>query len=191
MCSCVLIGQERDDTCDPIESLIVVDSFGDIQIFWNPNDTAIAYNYRFRILGDTVWNISATLDTFFIIDEDRECIDYEVSISTVCAFDTSGFTLDTISSFCPTGVQVTALDRDLINIYPVPITDVLNVTAKSPEVNIQSIAVHDLNGHLIFSDKPNNTTSQYEMSDWPSGIYLIEIRSNVGWFVEKILVSGR
>ncbi len=178
--------QERDDTCDPIDTLIVNDTIGSITVIWTMNDTAIAYNYRYRVLGDTNWTTNATLDTFIVIDEDGECIDYEISISTVCAFDTSTFTLDTIRSFCPNATRPEILDPGLIDIYPTPFSSFLRVKLNDESIRIKRLIIRDLNGRNMSVIK-DLTLPEINTTNWPMGVYLIEIETQHGIYVQKLL----
>ncbi len=182
----VVQAQERDETCDPIDSLIVIDTTGNLMVMWNMNDTALAYNYRFRKLGDEEWTINATLDTFIVIDESDECVEYEVSISTVCPFDTSSFTLDTVISFCPNASREILADPSVLRIFPVPFESSLTILSNSNEVHIRNVIVRNLNGQIVFSGS-DFTSSNLLTHSWISGVYIVEVQTNKGWHFKKIL----
>ena len=185
----VLNAQWRDGTCDPIDSLLIVDTLGELTLVWHRNDTALAYNYRFRELGELEWETNATLDSFFTIDDSRECVEYEVSISTVCPFDTSTYTLDTVITFCPSATRNLLANPDDLVVYPIPLSSSLTVSSINDELYLNRIVVRNIEGQMVTSAIGQDFSSNLEadIGIWPSGIYLLEVETNKGWHFQKIL----
>jgi hypothetical protein len=186
-CSLTSFAQSRDGSCDPIDSLIIVDTLGNLTILWNVNDTTLAFDYRYRLLGDTVWICETTLDSFFVIDEGGECVEYEVGISTVCPFDTSGYTLDTIISFCPSDTtNAGPPDPSVLRVYPVPFDSELTIATSGAELDILSVVIRNLQGQIM-STSTNENQLRLETAAWSSGVYLIEVETSAGREIRKVL----
>ena len=188
MIGCLTIqAQVRDEKCAQIDSLHVIDTLGNLTLWWTMNDTTtLAYNYRYRKVGDTLWMEFATLDTFIVIAEEDECIEYEVMISTVCAFDTSTFTLDTVKSFCPSDTNNIGSDEEMFSIYPVPTQDYLNIDLEERDVEVRGILIRDIRGTIVMKDIPR-TNYYFSTVNWVAGLYFIELETSRGHQIYKIL----
>ncbi|MEX1191276.1 MAG: choice-of-anchor J domain-containing protein [Brumimicrobium sp.] len=74
----------------------------------------------------------------------------------------------------------------LINIYPNPVTDVLNIDLGS-ELSDIDIYLYDANGKLLFKNEINNTeTTKIDLSKFAKGIYTIQIQSSNGLKTQKV-----
>lgn len=71
-----------------------------------------------------------------------------------------------------------------ILVYPNPVNNILhfkNATA------VQSYAVTDIHGNLLFKERASGTTHQIDFSSFPSGVYILQIESDNGMSTRKIL----
>ena len=78
-------------------------------------------------------------------------------------------------------VEATGLEERAelpIHIYPNPATNFLQIEAEGLELDHLQVAVHDLSGRTIFQQ--NSAPQSIDVADWPSGMYLIEFRSEDG-----------
>ncbi|WP_445722620.1 T9SS type A sorting domain-containing protein [Flavobacterium sp.] len=72
-----------------------------------------------------------------------------------------------------------------ISIYPNPVNDVLNIS--SPDFELQSITVTDINGRIVKDNKANNTNVEMNVSDLNSGVYFINVKTIDGSVVKKFI----
>ena len=71
-----------------------------------------------------------------------------------------------------------------VKIYPNPVKNTLNISAKE---NITSIQVFDVQGRLLQTQLTNNTSAIVDLSQKSNGFYLAKIRTENGVKTEKIL----
>ena len=65
-------------------------------------------------------------------------------------------------------------DNKLVNVYPNPGKDVLNITAPA---QTDWVEVYDLNGHKVFDGKLFGNQIAVNTENWPSGMYFWKIGS--------------
>lgn len=183
-----LFAQSRDGSCIPIDSMIVVDTLGNLSIHWSANDTTLAFDFSYRLLGDTSWICETTLDTFFVIEVDEECIEFEVGVNTICPFDTSGFMIDTIISFCPSDTSEIDVpdDPSVLSIYPVPFDSELTISSSGSDMVIKRVIIRNLEGQVILSSFNENQLN-LDAANWPRGLYIIEVETNQSQEIRKVL----
>jgi len=72
-------------------------------------------------------------------------------------------------------------------VFPNPANDVINVS-NSNDVNVNKITVTDLNGRVVKQVNYSNTTNiQVNVSDLSSGVYMMNIDSDKGSSVQKVI----
>lgn len=74
---------------------------------------------------------------------------------------------------------------DLIEIYPLPVREKLNVTAGGK--TIKSVIISSLDGILVASANKATTKVTLDVSKMPTGIYIIKVVTEKGVFSRKIL----
>ncbi|QTY26332.1 T9SS type A sorting domain-containing protein [Flavobacterium sp. CS20] len=74
--------------------------------------------------------------------------------------------------------------EDNISIYPNPVKDILNI--RCSEMILQHISIFDLQGRILVNDNilENN---QLDLSNLPLGIYVLQIKTNQGVSVKKLV----
>lgn len=72
------------------------------------------------------------------------------------------------------GVEDNNLSFD-VRVYPNPVTDILNIKGNS---YIDSVFIYDLTGKIILSQKINNLEGFVNISELPSGTYLLKIKDD-------------
>jgi hypothetical protein len=74
--------------------------------------------------------------------------------------------------------------------YPNPVSDVVTVSLKNEVDSIESIAVYDILGKLIFAKKPSNaiTSETIDLSSVSKGMYLLEVTTTANLKVVKKLI---
>ncbi len=76
---------------------------------------------------------------------------------------------------------VNQLLKPYFTIYPNPVSDIINIDT---ELKINSVQIFNVNGQLLKVEKSNDTIN---LQDLHQGIYYIQINSEEGLYVEKIL----
>lgn len=77
---------------------------------------------------------------------------------------------------------ITQNHKDLIEVYPNPTSN--QITINSPNHPIQSISVFQINGKQLFPQITHNTI---DLSPYANGVYVIEVKSNLGSTQYKVL----
>jgi hypothetical protein len=79
-------------------------------------------------------------------------------------------------------------DFSAVNIYPNPTPGVLNISHDS-NFELSSVSVYDMTGHLIKENlNPRNQTS-FDVSELPSGFYILKLVSSSGQIANKTFVK--
>jgi hypothetical protein len=73
------------------------------------------------------------------------------------------------------GVEEIALE-DQLNIYPNPVTDVLNVQWKNTNESA-NLSIRDLSGRLVLSERVANGNAVLDLSNLSSGNYILELQT--------------
>ncbi|MFZ4670650.1 MAG: choice-of-anchor J domain-containing protein [Flavobacterium sp.] len=74
---------------------------------------------------------------------------------------------------------------DSLSVYPVPATTEVNVSLD--DALLESIEIADLNGRIVKSMKVNATSTTINVSDLSTGVYMMNIKSDKGNVVKKIV----
>jgi hypothetical protein len=82
-------------------------------------------------------------------------------------------------------LSVTDLNLDdSLRVFPNPATDTIHVSSK---VALSSLLLYDVYGKLIL--KKENNTNSLDVSRLNSGMYFLEVSSNTGKVVKKVMVN--
>ncbi|MEM6698738.1 MAG: M36 family metallopeptidase, partial [Bacteroidota bacterium] len=166
---------------------------------WNAVADANDYDVQYRELGTSTWTDRTTSDTDIRITGLRNRRTYEWRVRTNCSSGTSDwsvtceFTAGTSSSGgCEAGL-IGGQNNDLIfntlRAYPNPTNSELNVQLNlSAEGNLRLI---DMVGRTVFevAVRDGRSSQTINVSDLPSGVYFLELRSEGAVQVEKIVVE--
>jgi hypothetical protein len=79
-------------------------------------------------------------------------------------------------------------DFSAVNIYPNPTSGVLNISHDS-NFELSSVSVYDMTGHLIKENLYFRNQNSFDVSELPSGFYLIKLQSVNGGIVNKSFVK--
>jgi len=81
----------------------------------------------------------------------------------------------TATSACTTVLKVNQFDSKSFTYYPNPVNSDLNLSYSK---EITSVKVVNILGQVMSSQSINATTAKVEMSSFPAGLYLVEVKSN-------------
>ncbi len=74
-----------------------------------------------------------------------------------------------------------------IKVYPNPTSDVINVDYKGLQIKWSSISVYTVIGQEVYSLIKEGKLSKIELTELPAGIYFIEIKTDLGTVVKRII----
>lgn len=131
--------------------------------FPSPTD----YNY--------LWSTGETTPTITISESGT----YWVQVSSEnCLFtDTNTITIQS-----PIGIQNTTQTN---NIYPNPTSGQLYI--ESNDLGKQKLSLFNINGQLVATKNSEQTNTEWDISVFPKGIYILKIENSQGVFYEKIV----
>ena len=85
-----------------------------------------------------------------------------------------------------TTLSTNNLEQELgFSIYPNPTSGVVSI--KSKQLNNTKVSVYDLNGRALFSKSLNGTSSEINISNLASGVYLLKVQDENSEFVKRIV----
>lgn len=136
-------------------------------------------------IGTWSSDCGACLDSNGVFDVDianigTNTIYYSVS-NSVCTIH------DSITIVVEQCVGINEIEKETLSIYPNPASTSVTIVAES---KIEKIKLVDLHGRLHDRITALDTTkSIVDLSDYAQGIYLIEVTTNSGVFVNKLIVE--
>jgi len=88
--------------------------------------------------------------------------------------------IDIDGSFSYSNTIALRLDcnKNLVFVYPNPVSDVLNVNVTNSNENSTTANLFDSDGRLVFAKKLISGTNLIDMKKFPSGLYLLELNNN-------------
>jgi len=117
---------------------------------------------------------------------------YEVCV-WVLPFPPDGFYMDTTGSpnvNFTTECSATALniyqENSTINIYPNPSDDIINIEIEN--IKNATLEIYNLGGKLIFIKELHSKLEKIDVSDFPSGIYIVKIMQDMAVNVRKVVL---
>ena len=95
--------------------------------------------------------------------------------------DSGSFFLDNMLVYTSSGIPTIATSKG-IKVYPNPVSDILNVQSETP---ISGIALYNLSGYCIAT----SPDAAIEVSDIPSGTYLLKVKTEGNDFCYPVLIT--
>ncbi|MEP3837159.1 MAG: leucine-rich repeat domain-containing protein [Algibacter sp.] len=103
---------------------------------------------------------------------------YEADAAWLAVFDASRIVTGTLST--------KNLEQELgFSIYPNPTNGVVSI--QSQQLNNAQVSVYDLNGRALLSKPLNGTSSEINISNMASGVYLLKVQVENSEFVKRII----
>jgi hypothetical protein len=143
-----------------------------VEVFWN----AAADQLSVEDIYDTYqWFYNGLLlqgaITHYLISPPNGVYEVQVTNSYGCTVTSNIITVNV-------GVEETTLESQL-NIYPNPVTDVLNVQWNNTN-ETANLSIRDLSGRLVLSERLANGNAALELSNLSSGNYILELQTEEG-----------
>jgi Secretion system C-terminal sorting domain len=87
----------------------------------------------------------------------------------------------------PTTLNKKEFGIDTFSVYPNPVKNIISIS-NSENINVKSISISDLNGRFIKTENFSNVSDiKVNVSDLSSGMYLLNINSDQGIVIKKIV----
>lgn len=150
-----------------------------VEVFWNAAagqlscaDTYDTYQwfYNGMLLQGAI--------TYYLISPPNGVYAVQVTNSYGCTVTSEMITVNV-------GVDEIALE-DQLNIFPNPITDVLNVQWNNT-TETATLSIRDLSGRLVLSERVANGNAVLELSNLSSGNYILELQTENGSLRKQIV----
>ena len=135
----------------------------------------------------------------YVVYLDGEMLDSTTATSYVKGFDEEGTHYFTVASVCENGEseQSERFDFEIkgesisefennFEVYPNPVENVLYINAKE---NIKEVNVYNVVGVMMTTVNGQQTTVSVDMNGYKSGIYFVEIKTEKGNLIKKIVVE--
>jgi hypothetical protein len=139
-----------------------------VEVFWNAaseqlsvEDTYDTYQWFYNGL------LLQGAITYYLISPPNGVYAVQVTNSYGCTLTSDIITVNV-------GVEEIALE-DQLNIYPNPVTDVLNVQWNNTN-ETANLSIRDLSGRLVLSERVANGNAVLELSNLSSGNYILELQ---------------
>jgi len=156
------------------------------------------FNYPVKVQGlDNIVAIAAGYNHSFFVSADGNVKSFGVNSNGQLGLgsaDTDVPAPQQISGLCSISTGITALNpaQELLNLYPVPLQDVLNFsTEKQGEF---TVTVMDINGKILLNktlflqtDKP----AQINTTEWSNGIYIVTVTDEKQHNIHRRIVKSQ
>jgi hypothetical protein len=73
------------------------------------------------------------------------------------------------------------------SLYPNPVSKKITIDLTNIFKNPKDIEIDDIHGISLFNGKTDESKFIFDMDGFPSGIYLVKVRTNNGYYVKKII----
>lgn len=91
-----------------------------------------------------------------------------------------------VDMYSSTLVDVEEIDSDVINIYPNPVTSVVNISVD----NLNSVSVYNAMGQLVYEQNTDNDVIKIDVSSWSNGLYYVNVMTSEGnKLLQKLIVN--
>ena len=157
----------------------------EIESPWNPNDGPLEITNNSQGAGSYYWDFgnNESSDAFepeFSYSEDGT---YEV---TLIAYGADGNCLHEMTATVEIIIVGLEEIKARMQFWPNPTEDRVFMESS---VDVQSIQVHTLQGHLIYEQIINGRLTSLSTKNWPAGMYVVSVATRFGWTQHKLIKS--
>lgn len=96
-----------------------------------------------------------------------------------------------ITTDCVVSTRESLLDASILNVYPNPATDVLNIALTDTRLGMEQVSLFNAQGQLIMDRliAQQKEMMQLNIQALPTGIYLVQVRTENGIATKKVLID--
>lgn len=146
------------------------------------------------LMGTITMNIAGGTPPFNIItfgpsgytNNASEQSNLDAGLYTWIVVDANGCSLSGSTEIEDETIDVSELYGTDIKIYPIPTHDVLNITS---QCELKKVVVFASDGKILAHHLPNRFQLAIDLSDFPQGIYFLEINDLCGTYSRKFVVD--
>jgi serine protease len=192
---CVTIVEELIPCCAPsgVDTLSTGSDY--LEIGWTGEDCGTtAHIVRYREVGEEEWLNDITQGNSITLSVLADCTAYEVQVQGLCEAASSDFT-DTyvFATDCLTNTDDLQPDPFQLKVFPNPANDFLNVSIRLDRNQTLRYRLLTINGQALFQQSRSLLEGpqqfRIELNELPKGIYFLQLESEIGVVVKKLLVQ--
>lgn len=172
---------------DPVDSIAF--------LAWDAPTGVNSFTYRYRIQGTMDWTEGATnTPNSVFLNNLEQCNSYEIQAQSLCdAMLTGAFTESFVfDAACDVAVTDVPLELTSISIFPNPTPALLQAAIDLKTATDLHFKLFDVSGKLMLNKDlikvpAGRHTSTFDLSRFPTGIYLLGIETNTGNTVRRVV----
>ena len=158
---------------------------------------AVSYKIKWRKIGSSV-NVAFTSTNSLSLTGLDPGSNYKWRVRSECDATSSNVSAFTSWQFFSTlsSNRITAGDVNLmnnLNVYPNPTRGLFNISFIAEKIDNFEIIIVDAFGKLVSQEEKQDFigefTKQVDLSDYPRGIYMIQIRTNDSFISKRIVLQ--
>lgn len=89
-------------------------------------------------------------------------------------------------NFLDGGLAVSDISTDVVNIFPNPASDVVNISCPT---HITDVSVTDIAGRVVYAQTGNNSSTAINTATFTSGIYVFRIVTGESVIIRKVVIA--
>ncbi|HYV90572.1 MAG TPA: aryl-sulfate sulfotransferase [Chitinophagales bacterium] len=165
------------------------------KIHWGVANNAASYDVQYRKLGKTKWKLKNTTALFKKLTGLLASTTYQYRIRTNCTSvptAASGFTaIKTFTTAPLKEVLVVSNDQESFTLYPNPATNEVQLELDLDDAQTIFVSFYDVTGKIVLQRtegvKAGDQSLQFDVSTFPAGIYIAEIKTADRKMVQKFV----
>ena len=186
-------------TCEVPEVLVTNITSNSVRLNWTQSPYALGYLIQGTQIGSNDFitlEVSPGSKTFFNANSLSNATDYIWRIAPVCELPAENLSFSPIDTFTTLTLGSTARtfgsNADILNVYPNPADNVVNIVVKNFNQDLGSITLYDITGTEILSIDEIKFQSNYKIDirDYPSGVYYISYKSEFEDITKRLIISN-
>ena len=168
-----------------------------VDLVWDPVVGAVNYKMKWRKLGSGV-NVQFINTNLLSLTGLDPASTYKWKVRSECDATSSNVSSFTSWQFFTTlsSIRISSGDAELVknlNIYPNPTRGLFNISFVSDDVVTLELLVLDAYGKVIMIENKEmfvgEYTKQVDLSTYPKGIYMVQIRTSDSFVSKRIVVQ--
>jgi hypothetical protein len=170
-----------------------------MRVFWNEVADATRYRVRLRILGSDTWTVANLLNATYTASRLTLGAIYEWQVQTICGdldlvsewSDVQYFMAGESGTIVPGGLTGLTTDKELLRVFPVPASNLLNVSLNPEAISGVKLSLMDMTGNtvLVMPVEQGSRSVQLNVGNLPRGIYFIKAEHETAVKVLRVVLQ--